>query len=433
VVSKAKPMRHVLRIIALAVLIAAAPPARAQDDSATPVSGVDVVVKRPVTPLQGLEVVARPRSTPLEGLDVVAPRKCPPAKSPPDKSAPQPTLVGAYPADGQTVRPGYLVLRLTFDQPMACKGSLPQKLLANCYADGIETWHESLDKHDLLIMCELQPGTRYVVSINHRIPEHFRALSGREAKAGQFSFETSDDPPVTTEEAMVARDPRLAVLLAAAGPGRPGGPGSVETKEEAAVDRDPKLAALIQNAGPSVPGGGASAARAEQEGSTEVSTLRVRASKDCLEPRNPPDKGVPTPKLVSTFPAKGQKVRPGLLEVRFTFDLPMSCRAGVTTTWPPEPSPDPCSDGLTEHWWQMWDRRTMRILCRVEPGKHYVMHINDKTDWQDFQALAGAKADFYTLSFDTSQDPPVETEEDADDEDPLMNALINGKEADREQ
>jgi hypothetical protein len=361
--------------------------------------------------VSGIEVVAKPRSTQLEGLIVSAPRSCPSPRSPPDEDAPQPKLVSTYPADGQTVQPGYLVLRLTFDQPMACRGSLPQYLLAACYADDKETWHESVDKRSLLILCNLSPNSRYAVSINVRIPEHFRALSGREPETGQLSFHTSGTPPITTEADLIGRDPQLVALLRAAGSGK---------RTSATAEAEAEL---------------------DEVGITEVAPVRVDEVKTCLQPRDPPDEEIPAPKLVSTFPAQGQTVQPGLLELRFTFDLPMACTGGVLvrgTKIDPCTEHSPTGAPVAQHWRHGWDRRSLRLLCRVEPGKKYVITLNKTVlsatvTWPDFKSLGGSKAGPYELTFATSDAAPIQKQEDADVEDPLMAALIEGHEADREQ
>ena len=374
----------------------------------TPLSGIEVVAAKP-TPLSGVEVVAKPRVTLLDGLVVSVRRTCPSPQSPPDQDAPRPRLVSTYPADGQTVRPGYLVLRLTFDRPMACRGSLPQYLLAACYFDNMQTWHESIDKRSLLILCDLKPSTRYAVSINVRIPEHFRALSGREPERGGFSFDTSGAPPITTEGGLIGRDPQLAALLSAAGPGK-----RARGSETAELD---------------------------EASTTEVASVRVDAVKTCLQPRDPPDMDIPAPKLVSTFPANGQTVQPGLLELRLTFDLPMACTGGVLVRGG---KIDPCTEHtpagapIAQHWRHGWDRRNLRLLCRVEPGKRYVVTLNKTVmnapvTWPAFKSLGGGKAGPYELIFTTSDAAPIQTQEDADVEDPLMAALIEGHEADREQ
>jgi hypothetical protein len=201
-------MRNLARILALVVLIAAPLTARADDDPAaaapaadskgdvTPLSGLDVVVKR-ATPLSELDVVVKRKApTSVSGVEVKAPQTCLPPRSPADQEVPAPKLVSTYPAEGQTVQPGYAVLRITFDLPMACRGSLPQNLLTACFADGIEIWHESVDRKSLMIVCDLKPNTHYELGINHRIPEHFQGLSGNEPEAGGFSFDTSSEAPV---------------------------------------------------------------------------------------------------------------------------------------------------------------------------------------------------------------------------------------------
>jgi hypothetical protein len=378
----------------------------------TPLSGIDVVAaKAKPTPLSGIEVMAKPRATPLDGLVVSVPRTCPSPQSPPDNDAPQPKLVSTYPVDGQTVEPGYLVLRLTFDLPMACRGSLPQHLLAACYSDDRETWHVSADKRSLLILCDLKPNAHYAVSINVRIPEHFRAVSGREPEEGGLSFDTSGAPPITTENGLIGRDLQLAALLRAAGPGM---------RTSATAEAEAEL---------------------DEVGITEVAPLQVDEVKTCLQPREPPDKDIPAPKLVSTFPAQGQTVQPGLLELRLTFDLPMACTGGVLvrgTRIDPCTEHTPTGAPVAQHWRHGWDRHSLRLLCRVEPGKRYVVTLNKTVmnatvSWPDFKSLGGSKAGPYELTFATSDAAPIQTQEDADVEDPLMAALIEGHEADREQ
>lgn len=415
-VVKAKPMRDVARIIALAaVLIAAAPHARADDDPATALSGVEVVAKPTVTPLSGIDIVVT-RATKLAGVEVSPAQKCMPPRRPADQDVPAPKLVSSYPANGQTVQPGYAVLRLTFDLPMACRGSLPQNLLAACFANGFEIWHESFDRRSLMIACDLKPKTHYELGINRRIPEHFQGLSGHEPADGGFSFETSDGAPVTTAEGLLDRDPKLAAMVMAA---------ASEAGNVAAAS-EPEAAA-----GP---------------GTFKVSRVQVQETTRCLPPRNPPDPDVPAPKLVSTFPAQGQTVRPGLLELRFTFDLPMACTGGVAVK---VGASDPCGhlqinktpDGLdtwrTERWLQTWDRRTMRFQCRVKPGKSYVVFINTifpgDGPWPDFKGLSGRSAEPYELTFTASNGAPIQTQDEADNEDPQMAAVLEGHVADREQ
>ena len=415
-------MSHLARLIALAVLTAAPLAARADDEPATAPPAAEAAAQPEPTPLSGVEVVARPKVTPLSELDVVVRRRpptnltgvevtlpptCLPPRTPADEEAPAPRLVSTYPADRQTVRPGYVLLRLTFDLPMACRGSLPQTLLAACFSDGIEIWHESFDRRSLMILCDLKPGAHYELGVNRHIPEHFQGLSGREPAAGGFSFDTSEEAPVRTAEEMVGRDAQVAAILAAA----------------------------ASRAGP--PAAGSEAEAVGRPAAAHVSLVRVEETNKCLPPRDPPDPDVPAPKLVSTFPAQGQVVRPGLLEVRFTFDLPMACAVGVEIK---DGNRNPCSDpDLTEHWSLPWNRRSLRVRCQVEPGKRYVLMINksrinaNHSPLPKLKGLGGKAAEPYELSFWTSHDAPVRTQDEADLEDPLMAAAIEGHTVDREQ
>jgi hypothetical protein len=432
-------MRYLARILALAVLIAAPFAARADDHPTTappeaeappqpqptPLSELDVVAKpkpKP-TPLSELDVVvARKLPTNVSGVEVKAPQSCLPPRSPADPDVPAPKLVSTYPSDGQAVQPGYTVLRLTFDLPMACRGSLPQNLLAACFADGVEIWHESFDRKSLMIVCDLKANAHYQLGINRRIPEHFQGLSGNEPEASDFSFDTTSEPPIRTAADMLRRDAQMVAMLTAA----------ASHPADTATGSDPKIAAKGEPA--------------------NVSIVKVQETNRCLQPRDPPDNDVPAPKLVSTFPAQGQTVRPGLLEVRFTFDLPMACVGGVAVK---PGAPDPCghlqikkaADGGTDSWksedWsQTWDRHTMVFRCRVEPGKRYVVFINTNVGnknspgggvWSDFKGLGGRPAAPYELTFTASNDAPVQTQEEADVEDPFMAARLDGREPEREQ
>jgi hypothetical protein len=416
-------MRNFACILALAALIAAPLAARADDDPAaappaaetaaqpqpTPLSELDVVAKK-ATPFSGLDVVVKRRpATNLSGVEVKEPATCLPPRSPADQEVPAPKLVSTYPADGQTVPPGYAVLRLTFDLPMACRGSLPKNLINACFSDGVETWHESFDRRSLMILCDLKPGTHYVLAVNRNIPQRFQGLSGREPDSSRLTFQTSEEPLVTTAEALVGRDPQLAAMLAAAASST----AAVASKVE--IEDQPRTA--------------------------KVSGVQVKDPPRCLPPRAPPDPDVPAPKLVSTFPAQGQTVRPGILELRFTFDLPMACVGGVEIK---DGTRNPCTDveiapalvydrddhplvdpTATEHWSQPWDRRSMRFLCQVEPGKRYVMMINkariatNHPPWPKFKGLGGKETEPYELTFWTSHDAPVRTQEDAAGEDPF--------------
>lgn len=132
--------------------------------------------------------------------------------------------------------------------------------------------------------------------------------------------------------------------------------------------------------------------------------------KACPEGRKPPDPEIPPPKLVSTFPAKGAKVRPGVLVLRLTFDRPMTC-AGVLDSegYRPNPCPAPLIEPMISH-----DRRTFLTVCMTEANYRYGMRL------RRFESLAGRPAPPSTLEFETSLARPTRTVEQALAQDPWM-------------
>ena len=88
--------------------------------------------------------------------------------------------------------------------------------------------------------------------------------------------------------------------------------------------------------------------------------LTVTAQATCLDPK--PDSFAVRPKIVSTFPANGAMVRPGVLVLRITFDQPMSCK-GFFTGIPKLRNPCPLEH---QHWVLSFDRKTIRTVCRAD-------------------------------------------------------------------
>lgn len=181
-----------------------------------------MVTDAKATEVSGVEVVAKRKSVSLSGVEVNDPVRCLPPRRPADKTVPAPKLVSTYPANGETVQPGYIVLRLTFDLPMACRGSVSTDLLSGCVSTALspgvgiptQVWRETYDRRTLLILCKLKPGTYYEMRFNRdKIWEHFQGLSGREPRASRFAFRTSDEPAVMTVAGLVDRDPGLRAVV----------------------------------------------------------------------------------------------------------------------------------------------------------------------------------------------------------------------------
>jgi hypothetical protein len=147
-------------------------------------------------------------------------------------------------------------------------------------------------------------------------------------------------------------------------------------------------------------------APAEAEATT-VEELSVLGAAKCLQPRKDPL--APPPRIVSTFPASGAVVRPGVLVLRVTFDQPMSCK-GFFAAAAEARSPCPVD---TQYWVLSFDRRTIRTVCRTDLSSHYGLRVSDRSLRDDslttFVSLAGKRLAPYVLTFDTSSDAPINT------------------------
>lgn len=196
-------MVKIIRVIVLTVLLGP-PMAWADDDPSTIVSE--------------LTVTAKPKATALSGVDVSPPKKCLQPRSPPDKSAPPPKLVNTYPAKGEKVRPGLLVVRLTFDAPMACRGALWAGEPDVCGGDGSQVWVLSYDRLNLRVLCRVEPYKHYFFYLNRLSPQDFQGLSGLKPAPNALSFGTTGQTPIETVQEAVAQDPVLGPALAARNP-----------------------------------------------------------------------------------------------------------------------------------------------------------------------------------------------------------------------
>jgi hypothetical protein len=135
-----------------------------------------------------------------------------------------------------------------------------------------------------------------------------------------------------------------------------------------------------------------------------VSELTVTAPIKCLAPSKYEERAE-RPKVVSTFPAKGAVVAPGLLVLRVTFDRPMACdgRLGRDPPWQ-----DPCP-GAVQEMLLSYDRRTVRTVCVVDPNLHYGAVVNGDVAGKVFIGLTGLPAESRKFDFATSSGPVITT------------------------
>jgi hypothetical protein len=123
----------------------------------------------------------------------------------------------------------------------------------------------------------------------------------------------------------------------------------------------------------------------------------------------------PPPRVVSTFPAKGDVVRPGLLVFRVTFDRPMTCVGLVQNRVPlPDPCPPPLHAPMISH-----DKRTFLTVCKVEANRQYGVLLSN------FAGRNGQAPKPYELVFDTSGLSDVATVDEAVAQDKWLRKVSN--------
>jgi hypothetical protein len=173
-----RPGRAVL--IALGALLAAATGARANDPPRKTVSELVVTANKTVSEL----VVTAAKCPTVHGLNLDLPHK--------------PTVVGTYPAEGQMVRPGIVVMRVTFDRPVACAGGFSNNPpLSNPCPDRVQHMVLSYDRRTVRTVCIVDPDKIYAVRLNRDPGDAFRTVDGATGEPFDLKFSTSLEAPIT--------------------------------------------------------------------------------------------------------------------------------------------------------------------------------------------------------------------------------------------
>ena len=149
-------------------------------------------------------VVIANRLPTVEELTVIPRAECLAAKSE-LRSAP-PKIVSTYPQEGELVRPGLLILRVTFDKPMTCSGFYGVSLGRRnpCYASQqhfLKTISEqdflmSFDHKTVRVACMVEPNTHYILQLNGLVstpegtalPPQFVSLEGLPLDASRIGI-----------------------------------------------------------------------------------------------------------------------------------------------------------------------------------------------------------------------------------------------------
>jgi hypothetical protein len=155
-----------------------------------------------------------------------------------------------------------------------------------------------------------------------------------------------------------------------------------------------------------------------------VSPIIAKPEPKCLGPRHPPDKSIPAPVVMSTYPANGAVVRPGILVLRITFNVAMSCD-GIFLTSPPLQKP--CGEARMQDVRLSYDRLTLRMKCVVAPNRRYGFRLNNDPEHDQFRpsilrkvnfaSLAGSPLQPFELTFSTSSGRDLISVEAAERED----------------
>jgi hypothetical protein len=105
------------------------------------------------------------------------------------------------------VRPGLLVVRITFDRRMTCSGFLAAltKFTNPCPADQ-QTFIQTFDHKTVRTLCLTQPGQTSAVLVGGACSRPFVSLDDQQAQPLAVHFRTTDGPPVTSIREALAED-----------------------------------------------------------------------------------------------------------------------------------------------------------------------------------------------------------------------------------
>jgi hypothetical protein len=120
-----------------------------------------------------------------------------------------PKVVSAYPAQGASVAPGILIIRISYDTRMQGQswsyvtsrdGEYPECAAAPRLLD---------DHKSFALICRTLPNKTYALWFNHGDYQNFTSYSHRPAAAYELKFKTSDADPIRTLEEAIKEDPGL--------------------------------------------------------------------------------------------------------------------------------------------------------------------------------------------------------------------------------
>jgi hypothetical protein len=103
-----------------------------------------------------------------------------------------PKLVSSFPAAGQAIAPGVLILKLVFDQKMLSDGFDIQAAPGAAVPDCLKTPRLLNDARTFVLLCTTAPKTRYAFAFNAASAGGFRNQGEIRAAPATLAFSTSD-------------------------------------------------------------------------------------------------------------------------------------------------------------------------------------------------------------------------------------------------
>jgi hypothetical protein len=116
-----------------------------------------------------------------------------------------PKVVSSYPAEGQAIAPGVLVLKVAFDQKMASGGFNYAAAPDGAQPECVKTPRLLADQKTFVLLCRVMSNRTYKVAFNAQRPGGFANQAENPAESHVLTFQVVKGEPVTTvPRAMVA-------------------------------------------------------------------------------------------------------------------------------------------------------------------------------------------------------------------------------------
>jgi hypothetical protein len=167
-------------------------------------------------------VVIANRLPTVDELTVVARAECLPPK--PEKGSAAPRIVSTYPRQYQEIRPGLVILRVTFDKPMACSGFFEMPVgMKNPCSGQQQQFLVSYDRKTIRAPCLVQAGQRYTLWLNGGgslmsapagalgVAPRFTSLEGQLLASFHMTFTVSSAAPIQTIPDALSADPETVL------------------------------------------------------------------------------------------------------------------------------------------------------------------------------------------------------------------------------